>query len=50
VWLFGYTGILAAAVTANVLVIWAALIATHATGLLTLEFSPIARPAVWLSG
>jgi len=48
VWLFGYTGILAAAATANVLVIWAALIATRATGLLTLEFSPIARPAIWL--
>ncbi|PTX56598.1 putative MATE family efflux protein [Litoreibacter ponti] len=44
VMLFGYTGILAAAVLANVLGAWAALAATRATGLIRLDLPGIKTP------
>ncbi|MGB3553413.1 MAG: MATE family efflux transporter, partial [Jannaschia sp.] len=43
--LFGYGGILAAAVVANVFGAWAILVAARATGLLETEMGPIAGPA-----
>jgi len=45
VWLWEYTGALLAALTANVIGAWAALIATRATGLLHLDWWPIGLPA-----
>lgn len=45
VMLAGYPGILAAAGAANVLIIWAALVACRATGLLSLDAAPVRAPA-----
>ena len=45
VWLLEYTGVLLAALAANVIGAWAALIATRATGLLHLDWWPIGLPA-----
>ena len=45
VWLWEYNGALLAALTANVIGAWAALIATRATGLLHLDWWPIGLPA-----
>ena len=44
----GYAGVLGAAVAANVLAIWGALIAARATGLLSWDPAPISAPAEWL--
>ncbi|MGB3407144.1 MAG: MATE family efflux transporter [Jannaschia sp.] len=43
--LFGYVGILGAAVIANLFGAWAVLVAARATGLSTLEVGPVAWPA-----
>ncbi|PRY95534.1 putative MATE family efflux protein [Hasllibacter halocynthiae] len=45
VWAFGYPGILAAAVVANVTIVWAAAVAARATGLLRTDAAPIRVPA-----
>lgn len=45
VWLLGYTGVLLAALAANVVGAWAALIATRATGLFHLDWWFISLPA-----
>jgi len=45
VWAFGYIGILGAAVIANLLAIWGAVIATRATGLLRFKMGRVAWPA-----
>lgn len=49
VMLFGYSGILAAAVVANVFGAWAVLVAARATGLSSLDFAPVRWPAQRLS-
>ena len=46
---FGYAGILGAAVVANVFGAWAVLVAARATGLLETEAAPVAWPAARLS-
>jgi Na+-driven multidrug efflux pump len=50
VMLFGYAGILGAAVIANVFGAWAILVATRATDLLDLDVAPISGPAKVISG
>src|SRR6056297_364839 len=45
VWLLEYTGVLLAALAANIIGAWAALVATRATGLLHLDWWPIGLPA-----
>ena len=46
----GYTGVLAAAVTANLAAAWGALVAVRQTGLLDIDMAPVARPAERLPG
>lgn len=46
--LFSYPGILGAAVAANIVAIWGALVACRAVGLLELSFPPITGPAARL--
>ena len=48
--LFGYPGILGAAVVANLFGAWAVMVAARATGLLALDFRPISGPARIVSG
>jgi len=43
--LFGYAGVLGAAVVANLFGAWAVLVAGRATGLLSMDFVPVAWPA-----
>ena len=45
VWLMGYAGVAAAAALANIVIIWGAVIATRATGLLKIDFGPVKAPA-----
>lgn len=45
VFLMGFTGILVAAILANVLAAWASLVATRATGILDSDLPPIKAPA-----
>ena len=47
---FGYTGVLAAVVTANLAAAWGTLVAVRHTGLLDCDFAPVARPAERLPG
>ena len=49
VWLFGYTGVLIAALAANVIGAWAALVATRATGLLHIDWRLIRLPALHIA-
>ena len=50
VMLFGYPGILGAAVVANLFGAWAVLVATRATDLLTLDVLPVSGPAKVIPG
>lgn len=50
VWLFGFAGILAAAMMANVFVVWGALVASRATRLITTEVRVVSKPAAAVSG
>jgi putative MATE family efflux protein len=49
VWTLGYSGVLLAALAANVIGAWAALVATRATGLSHLDWWPVRLPAVRLA-